>query len=91
MVIKFKVAFGGEITGQEIEIDLCDEAIIAIGRRYFELVSGEVVSIPASELSSCDDMEKTTTSAKLDNMPLISTDYKMTEEEKNAFCDVCED
>ena len=46
--------------------------------------------------SSTDDMETTTintktTHAKLDNMPLISTDFKMTEEEKNAFCVVCED
>ena len=34
---------------------------------------------------------ETTTYAKLDNMPLISTNFKMSEEQKNAFCVVCED
>ena len=36
-------------------------------------------------------MEKTITYAKLDNMPMISTDFKMSKEMKDAFCVVCED
>ena len=36
-------------------------------------------------------METTTSYAKLDGMPMISTDFKMSKEMKDAFCIVCED
>ena len=60
MVIKLKVEANGKMTGQEIEIELCDEQILALGRRLLELetaeatkngtlVSGEAISIPASD------------------------------------------
>ena len=60
MVIKLKVEANGKMTGQEIEIELCDEQILALGRRYLELenaegakngtlVSGEAISVPASD------------------------------------------
>ena len=59
MVIKLKVEVSGKITSQEIEIELCDKQILALGRKYLELeasetdkngtlVSGEAISIPAA-------------------------------------------
>lgn len=42
MVIKVKVKVGGKTTDQEIEIELCNEQILALGRKYNELEASKI-------------------------------------------------
>lgn len=70
------------IDGQEKEIELSDEQIIAIGQKYFELVSPKIELKPIDEAFYTPIEKDTYTLANTDSVTIIGWDRLKTKEEQ---------